>query len=452
MAGRGRVLVVGAGLAGLAAAWRLSRDGFEAAVCERTARPGGRVSSARHEDFCVDAAWPVLSSADGELLAWIAEVGLADELLPLRPVLSAQVHRQRIRQVDPRGWLGVARTPGIRPHEALRLLRLPRLLARYAAHLDPATPGRAAPLDDRSLGDFGRLYFGPTVLERWMAPLVSAHSATDPDEASRALFLRRHRADRGGRPGLPRAPLGELPEAAARRFKMLYETQVVRIERPPGARLQVILARDQHQRVQEADAVVIATSAADAERVAGPVLVAAERDFFGRVRYADGLVLAVGLRRPLHPHPLQVSVPRGAGPAPETVLVEPGVSGGRVPAGRGLALLRAGSVWAEQSAGVPDEAVAKELLGAFTDLYPRARGAVVFTRLMRQPRAHPRFDVGRYRDLARVEAVQAELRRDGRRVYFAGDYLIDPSWEGALVSARRAAEALARETPCGEAG
>jgi len=221
MTARGRVLVVGAGLAGLAAAWRLSRDGFEAAVCERGARPGGRVTSARAEDFCIDTAWPVVSSADRELLGWIGELGLADELLPLRPVVSAQVHRQRVREVDARGWLGVARTPGIRPHQALRLLRLPRLLSRYAAHLDMQAPGRAAPLDDRSLADFGRLYFGSSILERWMAPGISAHAATDPDQASRALFLRRHRAAGGGRLGLPRAPLGDLAETAARRLKML---------------------------------------------------------------------------------------------------------------------------------------------------------------------------------------------------------------------------------------
>jgi len=207
----------------------------------------------------------------------------------------------------------------------------------------------------------------------------------------------------------------------------------------------VTLARDSHERVHEVDAVVVATPAAEAERLAGPVLLPAERDFFRRIGYADGLMLAVGLRRPLHPHPLQISVPRDEASPLETALVEPGVKGGRVPAGRGLALLRASAAWAQQSAGAPDEAVAKELLDAFTRFHPGARGAVLFTRLLRQPSAHPRFDVGRYRDLARFDAIQAELRHKGRPVYFAGDYLIDPTWEGALVAARRAAEALQRD-------
>jgi oxygen-dependent protoporphyrinogen oxidase len=447
---RPRVLVVGAGLAGLAAAWRLSRRGCDAAVCEQTARPGGRVASPRHEDFSIDRAWPLVSSADRELLAWIGEVGLADELLPLRPVLGAQVHRQRIRETDGRGWLGATRTPGIRPHQALRLLRLPRLLSRYAAHLEPEAPGRAAPLDDRSLADFGRLYFGASILERWLAPAIATHGATDPDRVSRALFLRRQRAAAGARQGLPRAPLGDLPEGAAGRLKMLYQTRALRIEQRPGERPRVTLARDAHERVQEVDAVVVATSAAEAGRVAGPVLLTAERDLLGRVRYADVLVLALGLRRPLHPHPLLVSVPRDEGSPLEAALLEPGVAGGRVPAGRGLALLRAGADWVGRSAGLPDETASKELLDAFAGFQPGARSAVLFSRLLRQPHAHPCFDVGCYRDLARFAALQAELRGAGRRVYFANDYLVDPSWEGALVSARCAAEALEadlRSTP-----
>src|SRR3990172_9607063 len=168
--------------------------GLAVTLLEREARPGGRAACAREQGFALEALSPVLSGADRGLLAWIADVGTRNEALPLRPVVTGQVHRGRVSRVEPRGVLDVARIPGVRWHEALRLLRL---LARYDASLDPDRPESAARLDDRSLADFATLYFGASVLERWMAPELSAQTLGCANEASRALFLRRLRERSG---------------------------------------------------------------------------------------------------------------------------------------------------------------------------------------------------------------------------------------------------------------
>ena len=80
------VIVVGAGLAGIAAAWRLSRRGLQVALLERETLVGGRAGALRQEGFVLEAIPPVLSPGDHRLLAWIDEVGMRDELLPLRPL------------------------------------------------------------------------------------------------------------------------------------------------------------------------------------------------------------------------------------------------------------------------------------------------------------------------------------------------------------------------------
>ena len=210
-----KVAVVGAGLAGLGAAWRLSRAGFDVALFEREARPGGRVTGETVDGYTLEPGGSMLSTADRALLEWITEVGLHDELLPLRPVIAALAHRDRVAEIDPRGLLGIARIPGVRWLHALRLIRLPRLLARFADRLDPERPADAAPLDDRSLADFARLYFGASVLDRWMAPLAFAGCPSDVGETSRALFLRRYTTRGQARVGLPRGSFGELAETAA---------------------------------------------------------------------------------------------------------------------------------------------------------------------------------------------------------------------------------------------
>ena len=115
-----------------------------------------------------------------------------------------------------------------------------------------------------------------------------------------------------------------------------------------------------------------------------------------------------------------------------------------MPERAGLASLCAGSAWAEASFGAPDDAIEKALLEGLDQLVP-SRNAVHFTRLVRQPHARPRFDVGHYKSIARFEAVQGDRRRLGRRIYFAGDYLMDPSWNGALLSGQRAAAAVVED-------
>jgi hypothetical protein len=66
---------------------------------------------------------------------------------------------------------------------------------------------------------------------------------------------------------------------------------------------------------------------------------------------------------------------------------------------------------------------------------------ILTTRLGRT--AAPFFAVGSYRRLLTFQKVQRDRRTLGRRLYWAGDYLSGPGFEGASLSGLRAANALA---------
>ncbi len=429
--------MVGAGLAGLVAAWRLSRAGARVCVLEETPRVGGRLAGERVDGFPLEAAPLLVSSADRRLCAWIGALGLRDELLPAKPVVTAFAGADGARDVELRSLRDVARIPGVRRLHAWRLVRLPRLLAHYGPEIERGA--EAERLDDRSLADFARLYFGSSVLERWMGPTVCAASLGDPREMSRLQFLQHFREHGLARPGVLRGPLDELFERASAAAEIVRGCRVERVEPGSGGGFRALAADG---RSFAGDALVLAVPAPVAAEVASGLLAAPERSFLEGVGYASSLCVAAALCRPLVPRARHVAVSTDSGSPIGSLLVEPGFRGGRVPAGSGLALLSAAGRFATDHAGAPSETLAKELLGEADRLWPGLAASVEFTRVFRHRFGAPRFDVGAYRAIARFERVKADRLAGGRRLAFAGDYLVAPTPEGAVRAGERAASAL----------
>jgi oxygen-dependent protoporphyrinogen oxidase len=439
------VVVVGAGLAGLAAAWRLARVGISTTLLEREQRAGGRATSESVEGFELDPGVHGVTSADRNLLALASAAGEADSLLPLRPVARAQLHRGRLVVVNPTGLLGVASLPGVGPRHILRLVRFARLLRRFGGQLDPAAPEQAGHLDDRSVAEFGRLYLGTKLLERWIEPSLADAGIEDDGETSRVAFLLEQVAKHWATPGTLRAPLTRLTGALERGLPVRVTSEVERIEPLGGGGFAVRVRESGRVRALEADAVVLAVPADEAARLAEPALTRFESECLRSVRYSVVLTCAIALGRACVPRVTRVRVPRSEGGIFSALQLEPAGAAGRAPEGRALASLAAREGWSRSRLEVPVETVAKEFVSEFERLFPGIAGSILFTRVHRFPQALPRFEVGRYRALAQLRRVLGERRREGRRLYLAGDFLVAPSLEGAVVSGLRAADAVCED-------
>ena len=207
-----RVAVLGAGLAGLRAAFDLERRGFVATVFEARSQVGGRTRGEWCAGHWMDSAWPVLGSHDRSLARWARELEMGDSLLPLRPLQTTLRKNLESIPVDGLSLRGAARIPGPAIWERAKLLRFSRLMSRYAKLLDPMFPERAADLDYRSMRDHAVLYFGRGNLEFWLAPEIQAAYGDSVEELSRvALLLQMQSLGVGERrpasSGLPRRPL-----------------------------------------------------------------------------------------------------------------------------------------------------------------------------------------------------------------------------------------------------
>ncbi len=75
------VAVVGAGLAGLSAAWELSRAGAEVVVLDAGRRPGGMVVTERHDGFIVEGGPDGFLAAEPDIQDLAREVGIEERLV-----------------------------------------------------------------------------------------------------------------------------------------------------------------------------------------------------------------------------------------------------------------------------------------------------------------------------------------------------------------------------------
>lgn len=437
-----RVVVVGGGLAGLSVAWKLKQAGLPVLVLEKTDRPGGRSCGERVAGFSVERRLPLISTGDDSLLEWVEELGLRDLCLPLRPVQATHLYGDQKRVVRSDSLRALARTPGFGWRDRLRIVRLPRLMRRYRPLLDARMPEKAEDLDFRSVGDFTRLYFGPRVLAQWVAPMLAEATGGSADEASRVAFLLQWEKEQAGRFALLRSGLEEIARAASEKLSMRYGHQVERIT-PCREGFDISCSTQAGgDESLKASAVVLAVSPMAVCSLAGESLSLCERDALEPFRYTPGATLCIASSEVRTAVPQFVRVPAGEGSPIQSYLVEPGEQAGRAPAGAGLVTLTAREDFLVSRGAVSDEVLAKDLLAAFSVIEPEIVSEVRFSKLHRSSEAQPCMDVGAYRRLARFAKLQPALRAEGRRLYFAGDYLSGPRIDDAVASGRRAGRAV----------
>lgn len=259
------VVIVGGGLAGLAAASELAVAGHRVTVVEARARVGGATFSFRRDGLLVDNGQHVLLRCYTHYRAFLDRLGVGGHIeLQDRfrvPVVTRDGRRGELFRTNLPAPLHLG--AALRRYGLLSPVDRARVLVAVAVlrTLDPTDPR----LDDRCFGDWLRAHAQtPATVEALWNLITVAALNTDADNAAlslcamvfqTALLRRADAADIG----IPRLPLGELHGAAATTFLEANGAKVisrapVRAIRPVSGRYEVVL--DGH--TLSADAVVVA--------------------------------------------------------------------------------------------------------------------------------------------------------------------------------------------------
>lgn len=187
-----RVVVIGGGMAGLATAYQLHKNGVPFLLLESRPRAGGVVLSEQIDGFTIDGGPDALLVQKPDGIALCQELGLGERLVPTKPPRLAFIQRGgRLHALPANSVLGIPTKAG--PFITSPLFSMAGKM-RMAAEL--FVPPRRDPADE-SIGAFMKRRFGQEAADYLAEPLLAGIHAGDVDRLSvQALFPRFSEAEK----------------------------------------------------------------------------------------------------------------------------------------------------------------------------------------------------------------------------------------------------------------
>lgn len=435
---RPRAAVVGAGIAGLTAAYRLVQGGWEVEVFESESRAGGRVETIARQGYRIDTGATALAARYPIATQLARELGL--EIVYTAPYLGVyRAGRIHLLRVDRLLRSGLSTALLSWPTK----LRLARVVfdiaqAKLRGMLSYEDLRAAAPLDIETARAYMRRLAGTEADEFFGEPITRALLLANSDQVSRVELMS----------GLVNAVAGRLSTLAGGQ----------------GAIIEALLARLPHVRlntpieqvVADAISVNLHYRAADGSShkarydtcvVATPLPVAAAicaheqarlQPLNAKLRFTQAINIAIGTTRPADTPAFLLLLPASEDAEVCMIIVENNKAPDRAPPGKGLISvsweMSASAAWMERS----DEELVERSLQTVFRLFPTLRGTVDFTYVRRWRLALPHTRDGVYQAIGEF----ASGLDPGSRTQFAGDYLSQTGQNTAVAWGNRAAANL----------
>ncbi|MCW2526598.1 MAG: Flavin containing amine oxidoreductase [Pseudonocardiales bacterium] len=221
------VIVVGAGLAGLAAAIDLQAAGFDVQLFERADRPGGRVATDFVDGFRLDRGFQILNTAYPQVRR-----RLDLDALDVRPLTAGALVRQdgRLRPIG-----NPLRQPSsIASTLSAHLLSLSELLhlGGYSARV--SGPMRSLPTEEITAAEaFDQAHLGGAVMTRFLKPFLTGVLLESELQTSRRYVDLVWRTFVRGQSVLPAAGMGAIALQLAGQLipgTLRLSTEVTRVD------------------------------------------------------------------------------------------------------------------------------------------------------------------------------------------------------------------------------
>jgi oxygen-dependent protoporphyrinogen oxidase len=422
--------VVGAGIAGLTAAYRLEQAGWQTTVFEATDHPGGRVETIARDGFLLDTGATAIAARYPIFTALALELGC--EIVPTAPYLGVvRDGRLRLLRLDKLVRSGLS-TDLLSVRTKLRLARVVGdiVTSKLRGRLNYDDLRAAGPLDTETARDYLRRLGGPEADEFLGEPITRALLLANSDQVSRVELMSGLINAVAGSLGTLAGGQATVIDALVKRLggDLRLNTTVTSVERAgSGVRVRT------GENAEDFDAAVVACPPPQAAAICNDPRLAA---LAGTLKFTRAINVSIGTTRAPQTPAFLVQFPRGEDNEIAMIIVESNKARDRAPAGKGLFTISwemsAADAWFDRS---DEEIVARSvqtLTGLVGDL------GVELTYVRRWSPALPHTRPGVYRAIGDFAAgIDAESP-----IQYAGDWLSQTGQNTAVAWGQRAAANL----------
>jgi protoporphyrinogen/coproporphyrinogen III oxidase len=431
-----RIAVVGAGIAGLGAAYSLQKASHQVTIFEREDRVGGRMLTRAENGFTWEPGAQFMLSGYTQMRALMAELGVetASTAIPstsasLLP--NGKLHYQRVD--SPTAALS---------HPSLSFgtkLRMGKVLMEAMKHKsqieDFHHPERAAPLDTESLRAWGDREIGKDAVDFVLSVPTSTFFFWRPEETPWWIPISFVHMLSQSQVIVPAGGMGAVPAALAAQLDVRLSTPVHRIDANDDSTATLRLDNGDFT----ADRVIVATPAPaalallpDPDTALGP----ARANYLRGARYVRNVTTAIAYRAAPEQRAYGVGFPSVLGRHLAAIGWDHLKGPDRAPAGAGLAVVMPTNAHSIELWDKDDATVEDDLLAAVNGVYPGSRNGAIFIRVTRWEHAMPLMPPGRARELAAALSAGPILNSP---IFTCGDYWMGPCTEQALATGQNAA-------------
>ena len=430
-------IVIGAGLAGLSAGFRLKQAGFDVTVLEQRDRVGGRVLTIRRDGFVIDSGPDAMTESYKNYQALATELGYGDQFVHSSAVVGL-LRDGRVLDIDTKSLLSMVFTPTLSWSAKIRfawgLFKNRKLFVgvdsfRLVDSADFDTDKEHA--ETFSLREFGR-----EITDYVIDPLIRLVAGGSADEASRLGVL-------GGMVNwsVPlmniKGGLDMLPMALAKHVNIKTSVEVSKlVDTGQGVEVSYSDAKGETQLLQ-ADVCVIATPHNVSEAIY-PKLRELVPGYSDKIKYIKLVSLSLAYAAPTNSKAYVVQVPTVESRDVLLIFMQHNKASDRAPPGKSLITIYTDTMAWERIALQDDETVTKWARGEIEKMFPELGGHFIFGSISRWPFTGYLADPGFWLRTRELMKAQPETSR----IQLAGDLFGAGSMESAVTWGEHAARCL----------
>lgn len=437
-----RVGILGAGIAGLSAGYRLEKHGVHPVIFEKESFSGGRLSSDQVNGFIIDRGAYTIPDSHHHFLKLIQELGLSDSLVETPGTASTFLGREehKIKINSPKDFLTYKLLDLKNKKDLIKLFLYAKSLGKKLNLHDPTK--KTLELEKETVSNYLIRNYSSELLEKIAYPIFADLFLGVPEENSKAAFLsailnlthlRIFTLNRG---------MGEVAEKLREKLDVRDNTIVLGVhnnEKTETYHVEV----EGDSTVYEFDKIIFA--------VPLPLVVdlfenlpESLRRTLKKVRYTPSIVVAMGLRKPFINHSFMNTFLRDEISTLATLVLDHYKGNQRIPKGKGLATAILTKEASEKLFNKTETEVTKTVLKELDSVWEGFSNNLLFARVYRWPFGGVQLPPG---TLAQQVSMRKDLDQLDRSMAFTGDGLYRASTEVSLRTGFNAADRIIGGAP-----